>query len=51
MTDLYLRRKLSFYAHGRTLLLVKRSNEKIEHWPSTQGSKEPAGGSWPVDTR
>jgi hypothetical protein len=31
MTDLYLRRKLSFRAHGRTLVLVKRSNEKIEH--------------------
>ena len=31
MTDLYLRRKLTFHAHGRTLVLVKRSNEKIEH--------------------
>ncbi len=31
MTDLHLRRKLSFHAHGRTLVLVKRSNEKIEH--------------------
>jgi hypothetical protein len=31
MTDLHLRRKLSFRAHGRTLVLVKRSNEKIEH--------------------
>jgi hypothetical protein len=27
----YLRRKLTFHAHGRTLVLVKRSNEKIEH--------------------
>jgi hypothetical protein len=31
MADLHLRRKLSFRAHGRTLVLVKRSNEKIEH--------------------
>ena len=31
MTDLHLRRKLSFRAHGRTLVLVKRANEKIEH--------------------
>ena len=31
MSDLYLRRKLTFHAHGRTLVLVKRSNEKIEH--------------------
>ena len=31
MTDLHLRRKLTFHAHGRTLVLVKRSNEKIEH--------------------
>lgn len=31
MTDLHLRRKLTFRAHGRTLVLVKRSNEKIEH--------------------
>jgi hypothetical protein len=31
MSDLHLRRKLTFYAHGRTLVLVKRSNEKIEH--------------------
>jgi hypothetical protein len=31
MTDLQLRRKLTFRAHGRTLVLVKRSNEKIEH--------------------
>jgi len=31
MTDLHLRRKLSFRAHGRTLVLVKRLNEKIEH--------------------
>ena len=31
MTDLHLRRKLSFRAHGRTLVVVKRSNEKIEH--------------------
>ena len=30
MTDLYLRRKLTFRAHGRTLVLVKRSNEKFE---------------------
>jgi hypothetical protein len=34
MTDLRLRRKLSFRAHGRTLVLVKRSNEKIAHEPS-----------------
>jgi hypothetical protein len=31
MTDLYLRRKLTFRVHGRTLVLVKRSNEKFEH--------------------
>ena len=31
MADLHLRRKLSFRAHGRTLVLVKRSEEKIEH--------------------
>ena len=31
MSDRYLRRKLTFHAHGRTLVLVKRSNEKIEH--------------------
>ena len=31
MADLHLRRKLTFQAHGRTLVLVKRSNEKIEH--------------------
>ena len=31
MTELHLRRKLSFRAHSRTLVLVKRSNEKIEH--------------------
>ena len=31
MADLYLRRKLTFRAHGRTLVLVKRSNEKFEH--------------------
>ena len=31
MADLYLRRKLTFRAYGRTLVLVKRSNEKFEH--------------------
>jgi hypothetical protein len=31
MTDLHLRRKLSFHAHGRTLVLVKYAQEKIEH--------------------
>jgi hypothetical protein len=31
MTDLHLRRKLTFRAHGRTLVLVKRPNEKLEH--------------------
>jgi hypothetical protein len=31
VSDLHLRRKLTFHAHGRTLVLVKRSNEKIEH--------------------
>lgn len=31
MSELYLRRKLTFHAHSRTLVLVKRSNEKIEH--------------------
>jgi hypothetical protein len=31
MNELHLRRKLTFHAHGRTLVLVKRSNEKIEH--------------------
>ena len=31
MADLHLRRKLTFHAHGRTLVLVKRANEKIEH--------------------
>ena len=31
MSDLHLRRKLTFHAHGRALVLVKRSNEKIEH--------------------
>jgi hypothetical protein len=31
MNELHLRRKLSFRAHGRTLVLVKRSNEKLEH--------------------
>jgi len=31
MSELYLRRKLTFHAHGRILVLVKRSNEKIEH--------------------
>jgi hypothetical protein len=31
VSDLHLRRKLTFHAHSRTLVLVKRSNEKIEH--------------------
>jgi hypothetical protein len=31
MEERALRRKLSFHAHGRTLVLVKRPNEKIEH--------------------
>jgi hypothetical protein len=31
MTNRYLRRKLTFSAHGRTLVLVKRPQEKIEH--------------------
>jgi hypothetical protein len=31
MSELSLRRKLTFHAHGRTLVLVKRANEKIEH--------------------
>jgi hypothetical protein len=31
MNELHLRRKLSFRAYGRTLVLVKRSQEKIEH--------------------
>ena len=31
MTDRALRRKLTFHAHGRTLVLVKHPNEKIEH--------------------
>jgi hypothetical protein len=31
MSELHLRRKLTFHAHGRTLVLVKRANEKIEH--------------------
>ena len=31
MSELYLRRKLTFRAHGRTLVLVKRPNEKLEH--------------------
>lgn len=31
MSDQHLQRKLTFHAHGRTLILVKRSNEKIEH--------------------
>jgi hypothetical protein len=34
MTDLRLRRKLTFRAHGRTLVLAERSNEKIEPWCS-----------------
>jgi hypothetical protein len=32
VSDLHLRRKLTFHTHGRTLVLVKRSNEKIERW-------------------
>lgn len=31
MNELHLRRKLSFSAHGRTLVLVKHANEKLEH--------------------
>ena len=31
MGERELRRKLTFYAHRRTLVLVKRPNEKIEH--------------------
>ena len=31
MNELSLRRKLTFRAHGRTLVLVKRANEKLEH--------------------
>lgn len=31
MTERMLRRKLSFHAHGRTLVLVKRPIEKLEH--------------------
>jgi hypothetical protein len=31
MSERYLRRKLTFSAHGRTLVLVKRPQEKIEH--------------------
>lgn len=31
MTDRDLRRKLTFYAHTRTLVLVKHAGEKIEH--------------------
>lgn len=31
MTERSLSRKLTFYAHGRTLVLVKRPHEKIEH--------------------
>lgn len=31
MTERFLRRKLSFRAHGRTLVLVKHPNEKLEH--------------------
>jgi len=31
MTDRALRRKLTFSAHGRTLVLIKHANEKLEH--------------------
>ncbi len=31
MSERHLRRKLTFYAYGKTLVLVKRSQEKIEH--------------------
>ena len=31
MTERELRRKLTFYAHGRTMVLVKHANEKLEH--------------------
>ncbi len=31
MSERYLRRKLRFHAHGRTLVEVKRANEKLEH--------------------
>jgi hypothetical protein len=31
MSELYLRRKLTFSAHGRTLVLIKHANEKLEH--------------------
>jgi hypothetical protein len=31
MNELPLRRKLTFYAHGRTLVLIKHANEKLEH--------------------
>lgn len=31
MAERFLRRKLTFQAHGRTLVLVKRAEEKIEH--------------------
>lgn len=31
MSDRFLRRKLSFQAHGRTLVLVKHPNEKLQH--------------------
>ena len=31
MSERFLRRKLTFHAHGRTLVLVKRPSEKLEH--------------------
>lgn len=31
MSERYLCRKLTFQAHGRTLVLVKRRSEKLEH--------------------
>jgi hypothetical protein len=31
MTDRALRRKLTFSAHGHTLVLIKHANEKLEH--------------------
>jgi len=31
MSELYLRRKLTVSAHGRSLVLVKHANEKLEH--------------------
>jgi hypothetical protein len=31
MSDRHLRRKLTFHAHGHTLVLVKHASEKIEH--------------------